>query len=151
MTKRLRFTTLISIKHCRLCYILHTEMTRIIARETTKANNKRRSQFRQWTCHRQYFLHPHMYVPNPLFAIDPLQSFWAMVQRALGTENFVNIKMPTTYELTDALVTTALASWKCIGILKPKKWELPRPLLIEGPVYTNASTAKMGRDRKSVV
>ena len=48
MTKRLHFDkfdkTLISIEHCRLCYSLHTEMPRIIARERTKTNNKRQSQ-----------------------------------------------------------------------------------------------------------
>jgi hypothetical protein len=49
-----------------------------------------------------------MHLPNALLAINHLLCCRATVQKALGTEHFVNIKMPTTYKLTDALVNNGI-------------------------------------------
>jgi uncharacterized membrane protein len=59
---------------------------------------------RQGTCDRRQFLNQYIRVPDANLPIDPLLSVWPTVRRASGTKHFVNFKMPTNFELTDAAV-----------------------------------------------
>ena len=57
-------------------------------------------------------------VPNALWNVAQQDSKVPIVKRALGTNHFVNIKMPTTYKLTK-LHPSAMAFWMSKNMLLP--------------------------------